>query len=322
MARARNDWRPWSPEGFDRYRELYPATPALAPEPERAATARFAALWHQGEPAAARVLGEQAAQTTIVFVRGYLGHYMPGNLSSAVAAVRRLGFDAFIARNQAGGTVAGNVRALRRQLARRPLRRRLVFCGHSRGGVECLGVLAADANLLERCHGVAMSQAPHQPSRLIESVLLGRHRGERFGARRRAAERLQRAALACLRATDGGYELGSERWPGVVATVDGRDWPFAVLQTASWSSRPTAWLDSFHGRLAEIGPARAHDGQFFLEDLIWPRWPHVLLPDLDHAQPAVGGHGFDPARYWLAVLAVLLDPALLMAATAAPGVAA
>ena len=75
-------------------------------------------------------------------------------------------------------------------------------------------------------------------------------------------------------------------------------------ETASWSSQPTAWLDSFHERLGEIGPGRAHDGQFFLDDLIWPGLPHVLLPDVDHAQPAVGGHGFDPARYWLAVLSV------------------
>lgn len=319
MAKSRVDWRP---EGFDRYRELYPSTPALAPEPDRTATARFAAHWHAGAAAAGELLRNRAARTTIVFVRGYLGHYMPGNLSAALAAVRRLGFDAFIARNQAGGTVVSNVRTLRRQLAARPLRRRLLFCGHSRGGVECLGVLAAEGELATRCDGVAMSQAPHQPSRLIESVLLGRHRAERFGPRRRAAERVQRTALACLRATAGGYELSSERWPGVVASVDGRTWPCAVLQTASWSSRPTAWLDSFHGRLGEIGPARAHDGQFFLEDLIWPGLPHVLLPDVDHAQPVVGGHGFDPVRYWLAMLALLFDPAVAMSPAAEPGVAA
>jgi hypothetical protein len=306
----------WRPEGFERYRELYPQTPALVPEPDRCSTERFAALWHGGAPAAARILSPRAARTTIVFVRGYLGHYMPGNLRAAVAAVRALGFDALIARNQAGGSVAGNVAALGRQLKARSSRERLVFCGHSRGGLEGLTLLAEDPALAARCDGVALAQTAHGPSRVIESVLLGHHRSERFGMRRRAAEGFQYAALVGLRALSGGHELTSERWPQLVAPVERRAWPFPVLQTASWSSRPTAWLDSFHGRLGEIGPARAHDGQFFLEDLIWPLWPHVLLPDVDHAQPAVGGHGFDPARYWLAALALLLDP------DAVPGAAA
>jgi len=310
----------WRPEGFERYRELYPRTPALAPEPDRAWTERFIALWHEGPPAAARALASRAARTTVVFVRGYLGHYMPGNLVSAAAAARGLGFDAFIARNRAGGTVGGNVRALARQLATRPLRERLVLCGHSRGGLECLTLLARDRGLAARCDGVALSQTPHGPSRVMESVLLGRHRKERYGARRRAAEGMHHAALVCLRAVQGGYELTSDRWPALVAPVERRAWPFPVLQTASWSSRPTAWLDSFHGRLREIAPQHAHDGQFFLEDLIWPCWPHVLLPDVDHAQPVVGGHGFDPARYWLAALALLLDP--VPPQTASPGAAA
>jgi hypothetical protein len=298
----------WCPEGFERYRDLYPLTPALAPEPDRAGTERFTALWHAGRPAGADLLAPRAARTTVVFVRGYLGHYMPGNLAAPIAALRALGFDAVLGRNQAGGTVAGNVRSLARQLSMRPLRERLVFCGHSRGGLECLTLLARDGELAARCDGVALSQTPHGPSRVMESVLLGLHRGARFRARRRAAERMHYAALVCLRAVRGGHELTSERWPALVARVEGRAWTFPILQTASWSSRPTAWLDSFHGRLGEIGPQCAHDGQFFLEDLIWPGWPHLLLPDVDHAQPAVGGHGFDPARYWLAALAVLLAP--------------
>jgi len=304
MPDSRRNWRP---EGFERYRELYPLTPALAPEPDRAWTARFRAVWHAGRAAAAQILTARAARTTMVFVRGYLGHYLPGNLASAAAAVRGLGFDAFIAHNHAGGTVGGNVRALARQLSIRPTRERLVFCGHSRGGMECLSLLAADRDLELRCDGVALAQTAHGPSRVMESVLLGRHRIARFKARRRLAERMHYATLVCLRAVQGGYELTSDRWPSIVAPVERRAWPFPVLQTASWSSRPTAWLDSFHGRLGEIGPLRAHDGQFFLDDLIWPQWPHVLLPEVDHAQPGVGGHGFDPARYWLALLAVLLD---------------
>jgi hypothetical protein len=295
----------WTPEAFDRYRDRYPHTPPLVPDPDRACTARFAAAWNAADGGAA--LRARAAATTIVFVRGYLGHYMPGNLVAACRAVRRLGFDAFIARNRSGGTVEGNVAALARQLARRGARPRLVLCGHSRGGLECLILLAQSPALAARCDGVALSQTPHGPSRVIESLLLGRHRDTLRGAHRRTAEALQRAGLFVLGARRGGYELTSEAWPALVARVDGLTWPFPVVQTASWSSHPTAWLDSFHERLGEIGPGRAHDGQFFLDDLIWPRLPHVLLAEVDHAQPAVGGHGFDPVRYWLVVLEVLLD---------------
>jgi len=295
----------WAPEGFDAYRELYPGTPRLPWEPHREWTERFVAAWHEHD--ATRSLSERAAHTTVVFVRGYLGNLMPGNLRAARDAAVRLGFDAFVARNRSRGTVDGNVTMLARQLSQRPLRARLVFCGHSRGGLECLAVLAREPALRERCDGVALSQTPFGPSPVIESILLRQHRDTLRGPGRVAAETAQRAGLALLGARRAGLELTGDVWPTLVARVVRMNWPFPVLQTASWSSRPTAWLDSFHRRLGEIGPGRAHDGQFFLDDLIWPRLPHILLPRLDHAQPAVGGHGFDAGRYWMAALAVLLS---------------
>lgn len=66
------------------------------------------------------------------------------------------------------------------------------------------------------------------------------------------------------------------------------------------------WLDSFHERLGEIRPGVAHDGQFYLDDLVWPGLPHVLLPHLDHAQPVMDGFGFDSRRYWLALVLLAL----------------
>jgi len=301
----------WTPEGFERYRELYPQTPPLARAPDQAPdhtwSVRFAETWRSGTRTLERSLRQRAATTTVVFVRGYLGHYMPGNLAAPCAALRRIGFDAFIARNRSGGTVAGNVAALGAQLGKRRTRERLVFCGHSRGGLECLALLAEDAAIAVRCDGVVLSQTPYGPSFVIESVLQGRHRERNYTARRRTTELAQRTAIALIGAAPGGLELTSAVWPTIVGRVDRVPWPFPVLQTASWSSQPTTWLDSFHERLGEIGPGRAHDGQFFLNDLIWPGLPHVLLPQVDHAQPAVGGHGFDPARYWLAVLSLVLE---------------
>jgi hypothetical protein len=298
--------RSWSPEGFERYRECYPRTPALDPRPHPDWTARFIEAWRRGISFVEHSLRRQAATTTVILVRGYLGSYMPGNLVAPCTALRALGFDAWIADNSPGGLVSGNVAVITRQIRSRQTRERLTFCGHSRGGFECLSLLAQEASIAARCAGVVLSQTPHGPSPVLESILEGRHREPSVKLRRRVVDSLERAALNLLRARAGGRELTSVAWPSLVAGVDGLDWPFPILQTASWSERPTAWLDSFHERLGEIRPGRAHDGQFYLEDLIWPGLPHVLLPQVDHAQPALGGYGFDSARYWMTALSLVL----------------
>jgi hypothetical protein len=153
-----------------------------------------------------------------------------------------------------------------------------------------------------------ISQTPHGPSAVLESLLLRLHQESLVGARRRWAERLQRAGLGALGAGPGGRALTGDELAPVVQRLEAAPRDFPMLQTASWSSRPTAWLDSFHERLGEIRPGCAHDGQFYLEDLVWPGLPHVLLPHVDHAQPVMGGFGFDSARYWLATVALLVTP--------------
>src|SRR5207245_638722 len=134
-----------------------------------------------------------------------------------------------------GATVDANVGALARHLARRGARDRLIFCGHSRGGLECLALLARFTSLTARCDGVVLSQTPHGPSHIMDSVLLRRHRETLRGVLRHAAELAQRAGLALLGAQRGGYELTSEAWPALVARVSDLAWPFQVLQAASWS---------------------------------------------------------------------------------------
>lgn len=141
----------------------------------------------------------------------------------------------------------------------------------------------------------------------MESLLLGRHQESLIGMRRTWAERLQRLGLGLIRVEKGGREITTEGLNSVIERLDAFPRPFALLQTATWSTQPTAWLDSFHERLGEIRPGCAHDGQFYLEDLIWPNLPHVLLPHVDHAQPAMGGFGFDPVRYWLSAITLLVE---------------
>lgn len=312
MAAATKKEGPWVPEGFTSYRELYPATPAFV-LPELGPTARFAALWHAlDEKSATRaaLLNQLALAlrgTTVLLVRGYLGTYMPGNLSAARRALGRLGIEALIADNRAAGLIAENARRMADQIRRRvDPARQLLLCGHSKGGLEARWLVQTEPELASRTRGVIMSQTPRGPSAVLESLLLRRHQESLLGARRRWAERLQRMSLGVISAVRSGTELTTEALAHVVTRLATAP-ALPLLQMASFSSRPTTWLDSFHQRLGEIRPGCAHDGQFYVEDLIWPDLPHVLLPHVDHAQPVMGGLGFDPARYWLATLLLFLD---------------
>lgn len=295
---------PWAPTPFEHYREGWPATPPLA-LPDLAPTRRFERLWADLDDAALddRVR-DAVAGATVVFVRGYLGNWMPGNLVGPTRGLAGLGIDARLARNRAGATVGDNAAALVRQL--RAIEGPVVLCGHSKGGLECLAAADADPALAARIRAVVLSQTPRGPSAVLESVLLGAHDAAIPGLRRRVEEWTQGIGLRLIGAQTGGLQLTREPLSRLLAALDATARPYPVWQTASWSSQPTTWLDSFHGRLGEIRPGCAHDGQFYLEDLLWPGLPHVLLAHVDHAQPVMGGFGFDEVRYWKLVIALCL----------------
>ena len=308
----------WVPEGFERYRERYPATPPFV-LPDLTPTHRFAAIWREFEdsphkwPAARHAhMTATLRDTTFIIIRGFLGNTMPGNSRATLRALRTLNVDAWIANNRAGASVDENAHDIADQIRRRvPKSQRVFFLGHSRGGLESLQV-AAEPDIAPRVAAVVMSQTPRGPSAVLESLLLNRHQQSLIGLRRIWAERLQTMGLYMMGVQKGGRELTTEELSAVIRRVDGLPRPRALLQTASWSSRATAWLDSFHERLGEIRPQCAHDGQFYVQDLIWPDIPHLLLPHVDHAQPVMGGFGFDDVRYWLAAITLIVDQYLEM----------
>lgn len=290
----------WSPGDFEEYRARWPATPAFA-RPDPVPTEAFALAWRWPDEVLDRRVREAGAGVRVLLVRGYLGNWMPGNLVAPTEGLRAAGVDARLLRNAAGATVQANVERLAAQLEDDGVP--LLLCGHSKGGLECLAL--AD-RLGDRVVGVILSQTPRGPSGVLESLLLREHQQTLSGPKRRAEEWLQRLGLHAIGAAEGGRQLTREGLAALIAALD-RPRPFPVWQTASWSDQPTTWLDSFHGRLGEIRPGCAHDGQFFLEDLIWPGLPHVLLPRVDHAQPVMGGFGFDPVRYWKVLVTLVRD---------------
>lgn len=302
----------WNPRAFATYTERFPNTPALPPV-ARDLAEPFAAAW------ASSSLDVDVVHATrglhVVFVRGFLGNWMPGNLVAPTRALRALGVPTTLAATDSGATVEANVVTLARTL---PADGPLLLCGHSKGGLECLHLADTVPAIGDRVVGVLLSQAPRGPSAVLESLLLREHAASLARPHRRAAEALQRAGLHLMGATPGGLQLTAAPMAALLTTLDLPRRRFPVWQTASWSSRPTAWLDSFHERLGEIRPGCAHDGQFYLEDLVWPGLPHLLLPHLDHAQPAMGGFGFDHVRYWK-VLIALFAAACATAAAETPG---
>jgi pimeloyl-ACP methyl ester carboxylesterase len=292
----------WEPEGFDDYLKYFPNTPELKLSDSQDSTHQFCDIWKLGSQSTEKNLSGMSKDVTVVFVRGYLGRYMLNSLRAPVHLLRKLGFDSIIVKQKAGGSQEENVRLMLKQLKHRQNRNHFIFCAHSRGGLECLNLLKENEDISIKTKALIMSQTAHGPSYVLESILHGVHQNENYSWYRSLTEKIQLATLSTIRAKVGGEELTSKIWPNLVKTVDKLRFDFPILQTVSWSTQPTMWLDSFHERLKEIRPHCAHDGQFFLDDLIWPNIKHVLLPHLDHAQPVVGGFNFDHPKYWLTLI--------------------
>jgi hypothetical protein len=288
----------WSPHGFSDYRRFFPATPDITPLVRNDATPRFIASWEQ----AGTVRRAVPPDTSFVFVRGLFGRWIPRHFARPLRALREAGFSAAIARSAAGGTVDANADAIGRWIqARLPRERGLVFLCHSKGGLDTLAMLERFPELLRRTRALVLCQTPTAGCAFLESVLLRSHRNSLRSRGERAKEAVLRAAIALCGAWRGCAELTGVRLRSHLARIERLESTVPVVSVASWSLRPTAWLDSQHARLGAIRPACAHDGLFFVEDLVWPSSEQVLVPRVDHSQPGVGGAGFDHGRFWLAL---------------------
>jgi len=285
----------WSPTGFDLYRERYPATPPLA-APASDITAEFARAWSGAETTA------PASRTdlTCVLVRGIFGSWMPQHFTAPLERLQRAGFRALIAQTRATGTIAINAELMRADVEARVPTGRILFLCHSKGGIDLLTMLATAPQLRARTAGIALCQTPRAGCAVLESILLDTHASS-VDPLQRAKELAAAGAIMLATARDACLELTSPRLQRTVAALTPIAAELPTVSVASWSSEPTAWLDSQHSRLAAIRPQCAHDGLFYLEDLIWPCGRQVLLPRLDHAQMCVGGNGFDHGRFWLAL---------------------
>lgn len=296
----------WTPRGFADYRQFYPATPQIACPDGADATGEFVAAWDaaSAERAPAPPVDPRLA---LVFVRGLFGNWIPGHLAAPLRALRDAGYTAFIARSRAAGTIDANAAMLAADILRRASgAARLVFLCHSKGGLDLLEALRQAPEVRRRAAAVVLCQTPRSGCAVLESVLLREHRDSLRAFGERAGESFARAAIIGTGARAGCLELTGGALAARIGDLGAVAASIPTVAVATWSMEPSAWLDSQHGRLGAIRPRCAHDGLFFLEDLVWPAALQVLLPRIDHSQPCVGGLGFPHDRLWRALATLAL----------------
>jgi hypothetical protein len=291
----------WNPAGFRDYRRLYPGSPDLEALVRADITPELAASFRIHEPPP-----PLASTLTFILVRGLFGRWIPGHFARPLRMLKQAGLRAIIAKTRAVGTIEHSARAIEKDILERiGPNERCVFLCHSKGGLDALAALQYSGSLRDRTAALVLCQTPRAGCAVLESVLLAAHQST-ASTRDVLRERTARAALTLCAAREGCLDITSPRIDRWINRLDAGSSRWPIISIASWSSRPTAWLDSQHARLASIRAQCAHDGLFFTADLIWPVGEQILLPHLDHSQPGVGGGGFDHGRFWLSLARVAL----------------
>jgi hypothetical protein len=238
------------------------------------------------------------ADIVVVLVRGLFGAWIPRHFAAPLQTLRALGWNTRIADTRPSGTVAHNRRLLQAQTAslvaegRRPL-----FLAHSKGGLEVLLMLASQPALRAACAGLVGVQVPRAGAPSLESLFQGAHAASRWGSDF-WREPLERALLTQAGARAACAELNGADVAAWVGIIDAERFDFPWISVATHAHRATRSLELRHARLDRIAPGQAHDGVFYTADQVWRQATMLHLPDIDHAQPSVGGRGFAHGHFW------------------------
>lgn len=278
----------WEADGFQDFRDVYPATEwqAVAPELDRSDVFREA--WLTGD--------RPPASLAIVLTPGLFSEWLPGCFKAAREGFRQAGHRCLKTRVLTGRSVADQASRLADGILNwlRP-GEQFIWCTHSKGGIDALWALQENVALRQRCAAAALVQLPIGHSWVIADVE-ERPRG--------IGDRALRAGMQLGFLARGVTEISNRRSPGLNRFLQSLEPAVPVIHAVSWSSQATSWIDSWHTRLNALRPGHAHDGQFFLADQRLERLPMVCLPRLDHAQPVLGGLGLDVGRLWMGLASV------------------
>jgi alpha-beta hydrolase superfamily lysophospholipase len=283
---------PWTPEGFEAYAVHYPGT-AWPPVPkERDRTEAFIARWRSAEPYRPNGVG------TVVLTPGLFSEWLPRCFAPAARALSAAGFRVVRTRVRSRHGVRDQAARIAAEvMTKLEPDERFVWCGHSKGAIDLLYALQTTAPLRKACAAAVVAQPAVGISRVVD-----RWQNEPRGVR----ERIGRALIASEPVREGVREISGGRDPVIADWLEGFEPSVPTVCAVSWSIQPTSWVDSYHRTLNEIAPGHAHDGQFLMVDQRLPEASLVCLPELDHAQPVLGGHSFDAGRFWRTLVEIAL----------------
>lgn len=273
---------PWSPDGFERFIDYYPATNWPNDDTVAEENAAFADRW-RGEP---RIRSNLA----VVLTPGLFSEWLPGCFAQAKTHLEAAGCRVLRTPVRTGrGVLEQAEHLIDIVLAWLEPGEPFVWCAHSKGGLDALWALHSNPRLSERCAAAVIVQPPVGASRVVERWL---------DAPKSPWERSSAALLRHRLVHAGVRDISRQRDGAITQWLESFEPVVPTLCAVSWSIAPTRWVDSFHRTLGKLMPGHAHDGQLLLVDQRLPRARIVGLPEIDHAQPVLGGHGFDAGRFW------------------------
>lgn len=274
----------WTPLENTQLSAHYPNTPSL-----KCVDSGLTDYFHK-QSMQKKMVNIDTSSIHILLVKGLMGDYMLNHFKAVKTHFIKQGYDVSVAPTSGTACIASNAKAIGSHIAKIH-KNTYLFC-HSKGGLEALTALDTNKHLLATIKGVILVQTPFGISPVLNSILVGAYPRNN---RTRLKENFLKYSLKLLSASDGCYDLIE---PNIKAYLKDYHFAFPVIQFATWSIYPTSWVDSFHKRLNEIDMGVAHDGQFYVHEMLWPCFPNILVGGIDHAQPAVGGYGFAPERFW------------------------
>ena len=300
--------KPWECESWADYIDHFPVTPQL-PESVNMLMEPFSSIWKTDDIDNMLPMGWQkrSDKLLIVLVRGLFGNLMPGNFSAVMERLSRLGVRVLRPRISTAGKVEDNAEQLQQQVLRSlNSGDEVIFLCQSKGGLDALWALMAYEALRKRTIGVVLMQTPSGESPVMRSILTDKYESRITKWPARVEEGVHKAIVSLPWFAGGCRQIMSPYIDDIVAKLVGFEFTFPVIAVATWSLEPSSWLDSYHRKINLIRPGCAHDGQFFLEDQLWPDFNQLVLGHIDHAESVMRGGGIDTARLWLS-LAHLLD---------------
>ena len=292
----------WSPVGGQDYLYHYPKTP-LNLKSNQKTTEVFSDTWKSLLTSESRVVPIGSDEITVVLVKGIFGNLMPGNFNSTFVLLKSLGLDVIYAKpHKASATLEKNAisykKSIEKQISSKT--KKLLFLTHSKGGLDTLWAMLKFPKLKKRTIGIAIVQCTRNGSEILEGVFTKKH--SNYSHKDKTKDFIANKIITYCGYKSGCMDLTSPKINTAIKLIDKQQFNFPVISVATWSITPTSRLDSFHKRLKLIRPGFAHDGQFFIENQIWPNFEQIILGNIDHSQPTMGGKGFDDAHFYLSLL--------------------